>query len=219
MSTAFLKLIPLGLALLAGCSVPSIQGLYDDPREDGVIVEGLEGLWRFEDDDSERVIYLEIDRAEDEPAYHAVLWETPELSTEFDAVAVRVGERIYMDTIPDFDFELEDGAGRYLQGLHVIVGHLFWRIEVRGDELEVAYIYTEALVDELRQQEPGALAVTPALTTERIAISAPPAEIREFLRRNDGREDFLFEDPGLLKRADEKVWSDEFLKKVREAGD
>ena len=54
-----------------------------------------------------------------------------DVAARFTSQYAHTGERLY---------HLKDGTGLYLQYMHLIAGHLFWFIELRGNELELAFL-------------------------------------------------------------------------------
>lgn len=120
--------------LASGCGpAASLHPLYTDDVL--VLVPGLAGKWRAPD--AEEALSFE----EKEGKWYESVFTEPERSSRMTIHAVRLGEYTFLDLV------LADDCG----SVPVISPHLFCRIAVSGDSLQLAYLDEEWLRTMVRE--------------------------------------------------------------------
>jgi len=186
-----LSLVATVGVLLAGCGVPSIHplcGPADLTTEPGIL-----GVWS-DPQNSDKTWTWKFFQKPGANTYTLIYIESG-VPAKLGAHLTRIGTYIYMDTfLKTEDNEAEpdkkEKPGPFDNILllsHLVGGHLFWRIEVQGDILRIAWLNQERLKSALEAktatvahewQEPGE-------GEDRVLIlTAPTEDLRQFVLKS-----------------------------------
>jgi len=165
------------LAVLSGCvPQPSLQPLY---TEDTVVFEpALVGTWSTES--GEETVVIEAGEENTYRLIYIVDDKFHEGVSVYEVHAVRVGDRLYLDLVPDdsyYDPLFEENA--YLP---MIPAHFFCQVELRDDALYLAQVDDDWVKKQIRENRvtlPHAV-----YDNDEIVLTATPEELQEFLKNN-----------------------------------
>lgn len=198
-----------GLALLAllgvltsGCSVPSVHPLYTEG--DVVAQPAVVGMWVSSVTSSGET--WKFFKKPDANAY-TLVHTIGGVPAWFDVHFTRIGEAVYMDTW--FASENDEKSGtkqtdnsmNMLEAFHLIPGHLFWRVEMKGPVLTLAMLSPDRLREQL---DAGTVSVgheyqeTPDDQDPTLILTASTAQLREFVLKSADR--VFSNEPWVLQR-------------------
>ena len=197
-----LALLALLAVLTTGCGVPSVHPLYTEA--DVVAQPEVVGMWVSESTSGETWKFFKKPKAD---AY-TVIYTVNGVPAQFNAHFTRIGNAMYMDTWPVAE-DYSQGSGNQkgceganlLTRMHLIAGHLLWRVEVKEPVLRMATLDPDKLTKEL---DAGTASVAheyqqmPDSEDKILILTAPTAQLREFVLKS---ADKVFDDePMELRR-------------------
>ena len=175
MRTGRMAIIALCVVLLSGCDLGIAVSLHPIAAEEQPQFESaLLGRWQVENGDD--ILQFEKSATGE---YRMLVFKQSSLEEDPDAApqerytvqALRLGRFVFLDlTDPSTSGDL----------LKIPV-HIFLRVELNGDEFELAALDDRWLKSQLEQKR---LEIAHQLVDGQVILTAPPAELREFLQRN-----------------------------------
>ncbi len=157
----------LGVLLLAGCFVPSVNPLYEDG--DTYYDDTLEGTWIADDGNSSMVLA----RNSSGTCYVLTYTEAGDRS-KFDACLTHIGPASFLDIKPGDEPCAQAAAG------HLVPVHSFWRFETSMDTITLQTLdatWVEARASRKR------LGLSSVKAGDIRALTASTKALRKFLQR------------------------------------
>ena len=201
--TVFLKCLgavvsAVTAVFLGGCVVPSLHPLYTDA--DLVTEPAIVGTWATKGGEETFKFF----RKPGAKAYTMIYtWKENGVPARFDARLTRIGQGLYMDTIPQSMDEPPKSSpfSNILFACHFPPTHVLWRLEMKDGGLQLAVLDPDLLMKALEQK-------TVSVAHERLegnegqeltlVLTASTPALREFLLQS---ADKVFDpDPGTLRR-------------------
>jgi len=153
--------------LCSGCLSLSIHPLYTD--EDVFFEPGLVGTWS-EDEDGGTWAFEPLEAKKN--VYRLIITDDGK-SSNFVAHLLRLEDQTFLDLFPE---ELEHGNGWYQ--FHFLPMHTFFRLSLKGDELELAFLDPEWLKD---RSEAGELKLSHEFRDDLVILTASTKELQKFV--------------------------------------
>jgi hypothetical protein len=171
--------------LTSGC-IPSLYPLYTD--NDVIFNPALVGIWTSKDQTKSWNFQKSSDNS-----YKLIYTENQD-SDVLQAHLVKLGGHLFLDTYPD---ELRGDHTGFYKG-HFVPAHQFFKVELNGDTLKLAYLNFDYLSKQKVQLKHETIGKKNVLT-------AQPADLQKFVVKfADDPKAFLNDNPGKLFRLSEK---------------
>ncbi len=198
-------------ALVAGCvPIVSLHPLFT--KESIVFDEKLLGTW-VKDPNNPEVTWafaridpnaaegiLEPWREEIDKFYRLVITDEEGRSGSFAACVVKLGERLFLDVLPDRFPSDEQDIGKMklpYNGFFFVPVHTFIRVDSIGAQLTIRITDDEQFQD-LIAAEPAAVRYEEV--NERLVLTAPTKELQTFVTKHAGDERLFPNDLTLTRR-------------------
>lgn len=152
--------------LLAGCIPVSLHPVYTE--ETLVDVPELLGKWS---DDPEEGYWL-FEKEENVGEYRVTIQEKKEVRLVFRAHTALTQENLLLDMVVEYPdkSELE---------FYTVPVHLFWQIDISGDQLKMRTIDYQWLTD---RDKKGRLWIKHETVDDRLVLTATPERMQRFVR-------------------------------------
>jgi hypothetical protein len=162
--------------LVSGC-VPSLFPLYTDKDQvfDPALVgtwgtKGGEPVWIFQKGPSTSYAMVYTGEGGKTP------FTSRNTSTKFECHLVRIGKSLFMDSFPNGS-ELPDND---FYKMHLIAGHLFSKVIVKGDELRIVLLNPEWVKEGIEKKK---FQIKHEIISDRILLTASTPELQRFITR------------------------------------
>jgi len=165
----------LAVVFLSGC-VPSLHRLYDEKTV--VFDDGLIGTWK-QADGQDTWTFKKADESET-AAYDVQVRNKEGKTGRLEAHLVRLEGMLFMDLYPG---PLEEGTLNETYAFHLVPAHTFWRIERRGDRLDLAVMNPTA-VKKMLDADPAIVKHERGDDNpDQIVLTGPTAQLQRFVVR------------------------------------
>lgn len=189
---AAVVLMMVGVVVLGAGCIPSLHPLYTE--KDLVFDPSIVGVWAEKEGDASKDSW-EFTKARDK-GYELVVREEG-VAAKFYAHVVNLGAYRFLDTSPA-EWTAEGGPEHELLSYHLIPGHLFWKMWMKGGVLYLALLDPEWLEEKIDE---NALGVEYAEVEDMIVLTAKTEELQKFvLKAVEDPRAFMVDEPLELHR-------------------
>ena len=178
-----LSLIVL-LAAISAC-VPSLHQLYTEDKT--VFEPALLGTWITEDGKDTCI----MQEAGDETKYYDMNYSQEGVAANLEGHLMKFGNTLFLDTYPE-----EPAVKNDIYKTHLILAHIFSKIDLKGDTVEVAVIDDEWFRDQIAS---GKVKIANENQDNGFILTANTEELQKFSTDYATDED-AFPNPGIYYR-------------------
>ena len=160
--------VVVGLALLSGCWVLSIEPLYTN--DDLIFDPSLIGVWGDSTGMSEDNWTFE---REDSISYRLIVREKDKPEGTLEAHLVHLSGILFLDLYPEFS-----ESNNEFHASHTIPAHSFWRVSITGDTLSLHYLDADWME---RKIEAGEITIANIRPDDAVVLAAPTGELQQLV--------------------------------------
>jgi hypothetical protein len=170
---SFIIVLAIAMILFISDCVPSLHPLYDDRNL--TFNPTLIGTWVNEDGEDTCFFQQSGDSA-----YDVVYTQTASIS-KFEAHLVKLDGGLFLDTYPE-----EPNCGNDFYKMHIILAHIFSKIQINGDTLQMALLDNEWLDKQLTD---GKINIAHEYIDDVTVLTASTTSLQEFVNTYADDED------------------------------